>query len=104
MQIMCFAGTMHTPAMAACPCPCLNPFYNDMIFLRHKYMRRSKILRVWIISMKFSKRLMASLFLEETWELTFHQKIHLIQESNVAYWPPDAPCMRNLWPQQRLVL
>jgi len=49
-----------------------------MIFLRHKYMRRSKILRVWIISMKFSKRLMASLFLEETWELTFHQKMYVL--------------------------
>jgi len=28
--------------------------------------------------MKFSKRLMASLFLEETWELTFHQKMYVL--------------------------
>jgi len=28
--------------------------------------------------MKFSKRLMASLFLEETWELIFHQKMYVL--------------------------
>jgi hypothetical protein len=52
----------------------LRRYCHQFVLMLFWLLRCAFHVRVWIILMTFSKRRMASFFLEETWELTFLQK------------------------------
>ena len=60
----------------------LRRYCHQFVLMLFWLLRCAFHVRVWIILMTFSKRRMASLFLEETWELTFLQKMY-----------PNFPCI-----------